>query len=67
MSNRPEVVEALLRAHEAGAPWAEVAALEFQFEPPATDQEKDEARAQAVAVGKEKLERMARGETDESR
>jgi hypothetical protein len=42
---RSEVVDALVAAHNAEEPWAHFAAVAFEFTPPATDAERDEARS----------------------
>ena len=66
MSIRPEVVEALIAAHaNTSEPLYALAAAELQFQPPPTAAEKDEARARVVPARNERLERLAKGETDE--
>jgi hypothetical protein len=42
---RGEVVDALVAAHSAEEPWAHFAAVAFEFTPPPTDAERDEARS----------------------
>lgn len=66
MSNRPEVVEALIAAlRNTAEPLYAWAAVDLQYSPPPTTAEKDEARAHVVDARNDQLKRYAMGETDE--